>query len=164
MAVASDLPQLENKAEYKKARNSTVYADAKGKQELATLTGNQNRILVSTHEISPNIKNAVIAVEDRRFWEHEGVDYKGIARAVLQDVRRQKAVQGGSTITQQFVKNALAAQGNRSVFQKLREAARRLPPRAKVAEAEGPHPVPEQRLLRQRRLRRRSGRSHLLQK
>src|SRR4029453_18580505 len=48
---------------------------------------------------------------------------QGIARALWADVRRQHAVQGGSTITQQFVKNALAAQTNRSVFQKLKEAA-----------------------------------------
>ena len=85
----------------------------------ATRTGSS----LGGNDISPNIKNAVIAIEDRRFYEHEGVDYKGIARALVQDVRQQSAVQGGSTITQQFVKNALAAQGNRSVFQKLREAA-----------------------------------------
>ena len=66
----------------------------------------------------------MIAIEDRRFYEHEGVDYKGIARALGPGhPRQQSAVQGGSTITQQFVKNALAAQGDRSVFQKLREAA-----------------------------------------
>ena len=69
------------------------------------------------------MENAVIAIEDRRFYEHEGVDYKGIARALSQDVLRRSAVQGGSTITQQFVKNALAAQAKRTVFQKLREAA-----------------------------------------
>ena len=76
-----------------------------------------------SEDISPNIRNAVIAIEDRRFYEHEGVDYKGIGRALYQDILRRSAVQGGSTITQQFVKNALAAQGNRSVFQKLRESA-----------------------------------------
>jgi penicillin-binding protein 1A len=65
----------------------------------------------------------VVAIEDRRFYQHEGVDYNGIARAFVQDIRQQKAAQGGSTITQQFVKNALAAQSDRSVFQKLREAA-----------------------------------------
>ena len=65
----------------------------------------------------------MIAIEDRRFYEHEGVDYTGIARALWQDIRRRQAVQGGSTITQQFVKNALSAQGDRSVFQKLRESA-----------------------------------------
>ncbi len=130
MAVASDLPALENEAEYRAAMNSTLLAGGPGcrKDEdkcsvIARLTGNQNRILLGPGQISPNIKNAVIAIEDRRFYEHGGVDYKGIARALVQDVMRRKAAQGGSTITQQFVKNALSAQGNRSVFQKLREAA-----------------------------------------
>ena len=131
MAVASDLPALENRAEYNAAKNSVLYADLPGCKEsdtekcdeVARLTGNQNRILLAPNEISPNIKNAVIAIEDKRFYQHEGVDYQGIARALWQDIRRQRAAQGGSTITQQFVKNALSAQGNRSVFQKLREAA-----------------------------------------
>ena len=126
MAVASDLPRLENKAEFKAAENSVVYASPTSKgadgEELAQLTGNNNRILVGSSEISPNIKHAVIAIEDRRFYEHEGVDYKGIGRALLQDILSQSAAQGGSTITQQFVKNALIAQSDRSVFQKLRES------------------------------------------
>ncbi|MET0760895.1 MAG: transglycosylase domain-containing protein, partial [Thermoleophilaceae bacterium] len=122
---------LENRAEYRAARNSVLYAGLPGCKEsetnrcdeIARLTGNQNRILLGPDEISPNIKNAVIAIEDKRFYEHEGVDYAGIARALMQDVVKRRAAQGGSTITQQFVKNALAAQGNRSVFQKLRESA-----------------------------------------
>ena len=132
MAVASDLPSLENRAQFNKAENSVLYADNWGCKNLdddadcpqiAKLTGNQNRILVGENEISPNVKNAVIAVEDRRFYGHKGVDYAGIARAFVQDVLKRRAAQGGSTITQQFVKNALAAQADRSVFQKLREAA-----------------------------------------
>jgi penicillin-binding protein 1A len=122
MAVASDLPSLENQAEFNRAQNSTLLAH-KGRTQIAKLTGNQNRILLTEDRISLNIKNAVVAIEDRRFYEHKGVDYKGIARAFWQDVLRRRAAQGGSTITQQFVKNALSAQGNRSVFQKLREAA-----------------------------------------
>ncbi len=131
MAVASDLPSLENRAQYNRAENSVLYADSWGCkefdkapcQQIAKLTGNQNRILIGEGEISPNVKNAVIAIEDRRFYSHKGVDYTGIARALGQDVLQRRAAQGGSTITQQFVKNALDAQGNRSVFQKLREAA-----------------------------------------
>jgi penicillin-binding protein 1A len=131
MAVSSDLPSLENRAQYERAENSDLYADSWGCkilgkapcQQIAKLTGNQNRILVGENEISPNLKNAVIAVEDRRFYGHKGVDYAGIARAFVQDVLKRRAAQGGSTITQQFVKNALAAQADRSVFQKLREAA-----------------------------------------
>jgi penicillin-binding protein 1A len=120
MAVASDLPALENQAEYAAAENSTLTA---GGEEIAQLTGNQHRILIDESDVAPTLKNAVIAVEDRRFYEHEGVDYMGIARAFTQDVLARSAVQGGSTITQQFVKNALAAQGDRTVFSKLRESA-----------------------------------------
>src|SRR5215211_588076 len=122
MALASDLPSLENQAHFRSAKNSELLA-ANGRTRIAKLTGNQNRILVEEGDISPTIKNAVIAIEDRRFYEHKGVDYKGIARAFSQDLLRRRTAQGGSTITQQFVKNALSAQGNRSVFQKLREAA-----------------------------------------
>jgi penicillin-binding protein 1A len=129
MAVARDLPSLENQAEFQAAENSILLADdcqdldSGNCTRIGRLTGNLNRILVNEGEISPHIKNAVIAIEDRRFYGHEGVDYTGIARALWQDILRRSAAQGGSTITQQFVKNALAAQGNRSVFQKLRESA-----------------------------------------
>jgi penicillin-binding protein 1A len=121
MAVASDLPALENRAEFRAAKNSRLLAD--NGDVIAQLTGNHNRILLTAPEISENIQNAVVAIEDRRFYEHGGVDYRGIARAFFQDLLRQQARQGGSTITEQFVKNALSAQGHRSVFQKLREAA-----------------------------------------
>jgi penicillin-binding protein 1A len=124
MAVASDIPALEDEARFKAAENSILLADSdKEAVQLARLTGNENRVLLKEHEISPYIKNAVIAVEDKRFFEHRGVDYRGIGRALWQDVLSGSAKQGASTITQQFVKNALAAQGDRSVFQKLREAA-----------------------------------------
>jgi penicillin-binding protein 1A len=131
MAVASDLPALDNEAQYRAARNSVLFPsgpdcrklDPDKCPQIGKLTGNLNRILVSEGEISPNLKNAVIAIEDRRFYSHHGVDYSGIARALWQDILRRKAAQGGSTITQQFVKNALSAQNDRSVFQKLRESA-----------------------------------------
>jgi penicillin-binding protein 1A len=130
MAVASDLPSLDSAAQFRAAENSVLYPRGPECPKLdpscpriAKLTGNLNRILVREGEISPNLKNAVIAIEDRRFYTHEGVDYTGIARALTQDILRRRAAQGGSTITQQFVKNALSAQGDRTVFQKLREAA-----------------------------------------
>jgi penicillin-binding protein 1A len=122
MAVANDLPDLEARAQYDRAQNSVVLA-SDGETKIATLTGNQRRILLESSEISPLIKQAVVAIEDERFYEHRGVDYMGIARALREDILAGGAVQGGSTITQQFVKNALAAQGSRSVLQKLREAA-----------------------------------------
>jgi penicillin-binding protein 1A len=121
MAVAQDLPKLENRQQYLAAQNSKVY-DRYG-EYLTTLTGNEHRILVESADISPTVKQAVIAIEDERFYEHRGVDVIGIARAVIKDVVARDAVQGASTITQQFVKNALEAQQSRTVFQKLRESA-----------------------------------------
>jgi penicillin-binding protein 1A len=117
MAVASDLPELEEPS----ARNSQI-VDRRG-EPLGRLTGNQRRILVTENQISPYMKHAIIAIEDKRFYTNEGVDLQGIGRALYQDVVAQKAVQGGSTIPQQFVKNALAAQDRRTLFVKLREAA-----------------------------------------
>jgi penicillin-binding protein 1A len=117
MAVASDLPALEQPA-----TDNTVLFDAKGRK-IGVLTGNQKRIYLREDEIAPVMKHAIIAIEDRRFYTNEGVDLRGIGRALWQDVVAQRAVQGGSTITQQFVKNALAAQDQRTIFQKLREAA-----------------------------------------
>ena len=69
------------------------------------------------------MQHAIVAIEDRRFYQNSGVDLKGIGRALFQDVVERKAVQGGSTIAQQFVKTALAAQDQRTILQKAREAA-----------------------------------------
>jgi penicillin-binding protein 1A len=121
MAVASDLPNLENRKEYQDAQNS-VLLDSQNR-ELGVLTNNQSRVLVRFGDIPAYMRNAIIAVEDRRFYENSGIDVRGIARAFTQDVLQRNAVQGGSTIAQQFVKNALRAQADRTVFQKLREAA-----------------------------------------
>src|SRR5437763_13878862 len=68
------------------------------------------------------MKQAIVAVEDRRFFEHHGIDLHGIVRALWADVTDKKVVQGGSTITQQFVKNAFTGQ-QRSFGRKLKEAA-----------------------------------------
>ena len=121
MAVAQDLPALENRAQYERAENSVMY-DRNG-DRLATLTNNEGRILLDSEEIALTMKDAVVAVEDERFYQHRGVDFQGIARALYQDVLSGSASQGASTITQQFVKNALEAQDSRTLFQKLRESA-----------------------------------------
>src|SRR3954447_23567670 len=68
------------------------------------------------------MKQAIVAVEDKRFYEHRGVDFRGIGRAVLADLTHKGVVEGGSTITQQFVKNTYL-HDQRSIGRKLREAA-----------------------------------------
>src|SRR3954470_13256665 len=121
MAVASDLPSLTAAQQLRHARNSVLY-DVRGKK-LGILTSNENRVLVPYTDIASSMKFAVIAIEDKRFFNNSGVDIRGIGRAFVQDLIQKRSAQGGSTITQQFVKNALQAQGNRTVFEKLREAA-----------------------------------------
>ncbi|HZO06946.1 MAG TPA: transglycosylase domain-containing protein [Solirubrobacterales bacterium] len=120
-AVSQDLPAIYNFAQYKSSKNS-VLVDANGEM-LGTLTSDENKILLTSGQISPNMKNAVVAVEDARFYEHDGVDFQGIGRALVKDILSMSAQQGGSTITQQFVKQALDAAGDRSLFVKFKEAA-----------------------------------------
>ncbi len=120
-AVSRDLPAIYNFAQYKASKNSEVF-DASG-EPIGTLTSDQNKILLTSGQISPNIKNAVVSIEDSRFYEHSGVDFQGIARALIKDILSQSAAQGASTITEQFVKNALEAEGNRTILEKFREAA-----------------------------------------
>ncbi|HET7589357.1 MAG TPA: transglycosylase domain-containing protein [Solirubrobacterales bacterium] len=120
-AISQDLPAIYDFAEYKASKNSEVYGD--NGEPIGTLTSDQNKILLNSSQISPNIKNAVVSIEDARFYEHNGVDFKGIGRALVSDILSQSAQQGASTITEQFVKNALEAEGSRTVLEKFREAA-----------------------------------------
>ena len=91
-AVSQDLPAIYNFAQYKASKNSEVY-DASG-EPIGTLTSDQNKILLTSGQISPNIKNAVVSIEDSRFYEHNGVDFRGIARALIKDVLSQSAAAG----------------------------------------------------------------------
>jgi penicillin-binding protein 1A len=92
------------------------------KRVLAILRGNESRVLVSSNEIAPIMKQAIVAVEDKRFYEHNGVDVHAILRALWADIRSQGVVQGGSTITQQYVQNAYSRNQD-TIARKVREAA-----------------------------------------
>ncbi|MCW2715252.1 MAG: Twin-arginine translocation pathway signal [Frankiales bacterium] len=103
-----------------------------GTTELAVLY-RENRLNAALADIPELARKAVIATEDSRFYAHNGVDYKGTARAALENVKARGVSQGGSTLTQQYVKNALlqAARGSReqqaaarelSIDRKLKEA------------------------------------------
>jgi penicillin-binding protein 1A len=120
MAVASDLPQIENKQQYRTAANSYLYDDHW--HLIGQFAPPNHEAIDQFDQISWGMRRAIVAVEDRRFWSDPGVDLRGIARAVVSDVTGGSR-QGASTIAQQFVKNALSEQDNRTVFEKLREAA-----------------------------------------
>jgi penicillin-binding protein 1A len=120
MAVASDLPQIENKQQYRAAANSYLYDDHWNL--IGQFAPPNHESIDKFGQISWGMRRAIVSVEDRRFWSDPGVDLRGIARAVLADVTGGSR-QGASTIAQQFVKNALSEQDNRTIFEKLREAA-----------------------------------------
>ncbi|HZS23391.1 MAG TPA: PBP1A family penicillin-binding protein [Gaiellaceae bacterium] len=122
LAVSQQLSGLDPFGKVAKVQvDGYVYA-GDGHTILAVLRGSQSRVLVQSDQISPWVKQAIVATEDKRFYEHRGVDIRGMARALWEDIRHQGAVQGGSTITQQFVKNQLT--GNTpSVTRKLKDAA-----------------------------------------
>src|SRR5436305_1699925 len=119
-AIAAKIPQLEPTARRTQA-NTYVYAND-GHTVLAILRGDQARVIVPPSRISPWMKHAIVAIEDKRFYEHRGVDVRGMARAVWADATKGGAVQGGSTITQQLVKNAYLT-SRKTIARKLTEAA-----------------------------------------
>jgi membrane peptidoglycan carboxypeptidase len=88
---------------------------------IGTISQGQNRKTASLTEMPPQLLNAVVAKEDERFREHGGVDLWGIMRALWVDIRAGEAVEGASTITQQYVKNAYLSQ-DRSITRKVKEA------------------------------------------
>jgi penicillin-binding protein 1A len=121
VGIRGDIPQFEQAKQRQQQRDGVIY-DSTGKRVLARLVGLESRKIVTSDQIAPVMKQAIVAIEDKRFFEHRGIDVRGIARAVWQDLRNKKVVQGGSTITQQFVKNAYLT-SKRSLSRKLKEAA-----------------------------------------
>ena len=118
-ALSRDLPSLDNLRRNPQAVNTVVY-DVHGKT-IAVLHGAENRTLVGKGAIPDVMKEATVAVEDSRFYEHHGVDFQGVARAILENIRAGGVVQGGSTITEQYVKNAYVG-NERTYTRKIREA------------------------------------------
>jgi penicillin-binding protein 1A len=111
-----DLNQLEP---VQLGQNSFIYA-ANGSL-LGSIPAEKNRTPVPLWKISQWLTKATVAIEDHRFYEHGGVDYEGIARAAWSDLRAGQVVQGGSTITQQLVRNLYISK-ERTFKRKLKEA------------------------------------------
>jgi penicillin-binding protein 1A len=119
-ALASEIGQLDPAAERGDV-NSVVYA-SNGRSVLAVLTGEESRVLVETEDIAPIMRQAIVSTEDQRFFDHNGIDLRGVGRALVADIRNQAIIEGGSTITQQFVKNAYI-RNEKTLARKVREAA-----------------------------------------
>ncbi len=115
---ARDLPKIGRLSEYQPPVVSEVFADD------GTKIGEywqECRFVVPYEDIPKKLINAFVASEDERFWDHEGVDFKSIARAFIENMRAGHVVQGGSTITQQ-VARALVLTREKSLDRKVKEA------------------------------------------
>src|SRR5437588_1338357 len=99
---------------------TTVLTDASGNQ-LAVIHGAENRFPVKLTQVPKVMQNAVISAEDRKFFQHSGVDPIGVIRATWADLRHHSRVQGGSSITQQYVKNVYVGR-QRTFMRKIKEA------------------------------------------
>jgi penicillin-binding protein 1A len=107
IAALQGLPSLEDLADYEPPVTSRVHA---GDGALVAEFAREQRVFVPIEQIPDHVKNAFVAVEDARFFEHSGLDYAGIARAMLSNVGnvlRGRRLEGASTITQQVAGNML---------------------------------------------------------
>ena len=100
-----DLPRPEKFTEKETAQSTKIYA-RDGKTLLYEIYGEEKRTVVPLDQISDHLKNAIIASEDADFYNHQGISLKGIARAILTDIKLFTPSQGASTITQQLVRSS----------------------------------------------------------
>ncbi|HEU5244483.1 MAG TPA: transglycosylase domain-containing protein [Gaiellaceae bacterium] len=100
--------------------NSFLYTD--NMQLLGVVPSATNRQPLKLSKISPSLPEATVAIEDARFWQHGALDYRGILRALYQDLAHGQVVQGGSTITQELVKNLYIGNAQRTLSRKVKEA------------------------------------------
>jgi membrane peptidoglycan carboxypeptidase len=113
-----DVPPLQKRLPDPALRSTIYHADG---TPFATLWLDENRSAVKLRDVPRRVRSAVIAIEDDRFFEHDGVDFRGIARAAVADLRTGEIAQGGSTLTQQLVKQTVTG-NSRTLDRKLREA------------------------------------------
>ncbi|MBD3248268.1 PBP1A family penicillin-binding protein [Candidatus Falkowbacteria bacterium] len=113
------LPEPGQLMERQVAQSTKIY-DRSGEHILYDIHGEEQRTLIKLEDIPDHVKWAAIAVEDKNFYEHKGVSLWGILRGVVWQKIRGKRVQGGSTLTQQFVKNAILT-SERKISRKIKE-------------------------------------------
>src|SRR5208282_2632285 len=115
---ATQLPPIDQLAVPKRPPNIAILADD---GSLVANRGDTGGAAVHLSELPPYLPNAFVAIEDRRFYQHFGIDPVGIARAVIRDVTGRGGMEGGSTLTQQLAKNLFLNQ-ERTLSRKIQEA------------------------------------------
>ncbi|MDX6609296.1 MAG: penicillin-binding protein [Solirubrobacterales bacterium] len=118
--VAADAPSLAACKKVDRTGNSVIYASDGSR--LGLIESEEARAPVSIERIPKQLQLATVAIEDQRFYEHGGIDPEGIARAALKNLEAGKTVEGGSTITQQLVRNLCLRNPKRDLERKIIEA------------------------------------------
>jgi penicillin-binding protein 1A len=121
----ADLPRLRRRDLKFRPPESSKLFDSKGSL-ITTFHGVQNRMVIPLSRVPRHVRRAIIAIEDERFFHHDGVDVRAIARALVANIRSGGIKEGGSTITQQYVKNVIIAPGEvaeKTLQRKIDEAA-----------------------------------------
>ena len=119
--AGAGLPELEDLRQLRQPERTQVYD--RQDRVIEVLKDEQDRIVVPLSKMSGTLQQAVIAAEDARFYEHHGVDDRGILRAAVANLLSGEIDEGGSTITQQLVRNAYPDLKERSIVRKIKEAA-----------------------------------------
>jgi|SRR6188768_188514 len=118
--VAADAPSLAACKQVDRTGNSVIYAGDGSK--LGLIESEEARAPVAIERVPKQLQLATVAIEDQRFYEHGGIDPEGIARAALKNLEAGKTVEGGSTITQQLVRNLCLRNPERDLERKIIEA------------------------------------------
>jgi penicillin-binding protein 1A len=120
-SLLPDLKEEEKNAQ-PLAQTSKIY-DAKGRL-ITTLHAEEDRVVIPIGRIPEAVQDAVVAVEDQQFWTHRGIDLRAVLRAAYVNATSGQVIEGGSTITQQYVRNAFSSVGTeQTIGRKLKEAA-----------------------------------------
>lgn len=118
--IAKDLPSP-SKINARIGNQNTIFYDRSGQHIIYEVHGDQNRRVIDFADMPANIKDATIAIEDKNFYHEGAFSFWGILRAAIVDVTTHAATQGGSTITQQYVKNALLDPTDHTFTRKVKE-------------------------------------------
>jgi penicillin-binding protein 1A len=118
--VAADAPSLSSCKRVDRGGNTVLYA-ADG-SKLGMVASPEVRSLVSIERIPKSVQLATVAIEDQRFYQHDALDYEGIMRALAKNLEEGEVVEGGSTITQQLVRNLCIPDPERTIERKIVEA------------------------------------------
>ncbi|MEA1937068.1 MAG: PBP1A family penicillin-binding protein [Patescibacteria group bacterium] len=116
---SKDIPNPDKIADRSVAQSTKIY-DRTGEHLLYEIHGEEKRTVIKLEQVSEHLINATIATEDKKFYNHCGIDFKGIVRAAWKNIAAGEKVQGASTITQQLIKNSILT-SERTFTRKIKE-------------------------------------------